>query len=170
MSHNSTYHSLTLVHLRNNSPASSTRIVSYIGRQYTRAVPNVDIVGSSKCHARHLATGGVARFNYVLVTNSNPVMNSASDGRVYPYPNMVACLETPSLANSKWDYSLCLNCSNHSFLLQGLTNTSITTAYSVENKILTSNFFFLQTYLTQSSHPFCILTHSPCFPSTHVFA
>jgi hypothetical protein len=31
--------------------------------------------------------GGVARFNYVLVTNSNPVMTCASDGRVNPYPN-----------------------------------------------------------------------------------
>jgi hypothetical protein len=27
---------------------------------------------------------GVARFNYVLVTNSNPVMTCASDGRVNP--------------------------------------------------------------------------------------
>jgi hypothetical protein len=37
---------------------------------------------------RHLATGGVeARFNYVLVTNSNPVLTCASDGQVNPYPN-----------------------------------------------------------------------------------
>ena len=27
---------------------------------YARTVPNVDIVGSIKCHTRHLATGGVA--------------------------------------------------------------------------------------------------------------
>jgi hypothetical protein len=88
MSRNSTYRSPTLIHfhLHNNSPASSTRIVSYIGRQYTRAVPNADIVSSSKCHARHLATGGVARFNYVLVTDSNPVMTSESGGQIYPYP------------------------------------------------------------------------------------
>jgi hypothetical protein len=62
MSYNSTYRSLSLVHLRNNSPASSTCILSFIGRQHLRSVPNVDIVGSSKCHTRHLATGGVACF------------------------------------------------------------------------------------------------------------
>jgi hypothetical protein len=89
MSHNSTCQSPTLVHLCNNSPARSTRIVSYIGRQYARTVPIVDIVGSSKCHTRHLATGGVARFNDVLVTNLNPVMTCASDGQVNPYPNNV---------------------------------------------------------------------------------
>jgi hypothetical protein len=55
----STYRSLSLFHLRNKSPASSSRIVSYNGRQYSRTVPNVDIVGSSKCHIRHLATGDV---------------------------------------------------------------------------------------------------------------
>jgi hypothetical protein len=66
-SHNSTYHSPTIVHLLcNDSPASSTCFVSYIGRQYASTVLNVDIGGSSKCHTRHLATGGVARFNYVL--------------------------------------------------------------------------------------------------------
>jgi hypothetical protein len=47
--------------------------------EYARTVRNVDIVGSSKCHTRHLATGGVVRFNYVLATNSNPVMTCASD-------------------------------------------------------------------------------------------
>ncbi len=57
-----------------------------ICRQHVRTVTNVDIVGSSKCHTRHLATGGVARFNYVLVTNSIPVTTCASDGRVNPYP------------------------------------------------------------------------------------
>jgi hypothetical protein len=48
MSDNSTctYRSPSLVHLCNDSPASSTCIVSYIGRQYARTVPNVDIVGS----------------------------------------------------------------------------------------------------------------------------
>jgi hypothetical protein len=70
---------------------------------------------------------------------------------------MVACLETPSLANSKWDYSPCLSCSNPSFLLQGLTNTNTTSAYCVENKILTSKaHVFLQTHLTQASHPFVL--------------
>ncbi len=63
MSHESTYRSPTLVHLCNDSPASSTCNVSYIGRQYARTVPNVDIVVSSKCHTWHLATGGVAHFN-----------------------------------------------------------------------------------------------------------
>ncbi len=87
MSHNSTYTSPSLAHACSNRPADSTRIVSSIHRQYVRTVPNVDIVGSSKCHTRHLATGGVARFNYVLVTNSNPVTTCASDGRVNPYPN-----------------------------------------------------------------------------------
>ena len=58
MSHESTYRSPTLVHLCNDSPASSTCNVSYIGRQYARTVPSVDMVGSSKCHTRgHLATG-----------------------------------------------------------------------------------------------------------------
>jgi hypothetical protein len=137
MSCDSTCRSPSLVHLCNDSPASSTRIVSYIRRQYVRTVPNVDIVGSSKCHTRHLATGGVARFDYVLVTNSNPVTTCASDGRVNPYPYMVARLETPSLANSNWDYSPCLNCSHPSFSLQGLTNTNTTAPYCVENKILT---------------------------------
>ena len=80
MSCDSTCRSPSLVHLRNDSPASSTRIVSYIRRQYVRTAPNVDIVGSSKCHTRHLATGGVARFNYVLVTNPNLVTTYASDG------------------------------------------------------------------------------------------
>ena len=136
MSHDSTYTSPSIAHVCSDRPADSTRIVSYIRRQYARTVPNVDIVGSSKCHTRHLATGGVARFNYVLVTNSNPVTTCASDGRVNPYPNMVARLETPSLANSKWDYSPCLNCSNPSFSLQGLTNTNTTAAYCVENQIL----------------------------------
>ena len=65
-------------------------IVSYIGRQYARTVPNVDIIGSSKCHTRHLATGDVARLNYVLGTNSNPVMTCASDNQVNPYPNIVS--------------------------------------------------------------------------------
>ncbi len=87
MSHDSTYCSPSLIHICNDSRASSTRIVSYIGRQYARTVPNVDIVGSSKCHTRHLAIGGVARFNYVLVTNPNPVTTYASDGQVNPYPN-----------------------------------------------------------------------------------
>ena len=73
------------------SPTSSTRIISYIDGQYARAVPNVDIVGSSKCQTRHLTTGGVARFNYVLGTNSNPVTTCASDERVNPYPNNVTC-------------------------------------------------------------------------------
>jgi hypothetical protein len=53
MSHDSTCRSLTLVHSRNNSPASSTRIVSYIGRKYARTVPNVDMVGSCKCCTMH---------------------------------------------------------------------------------------------------------------------
>jgi hypothetical protein len=89
MSHNSTYYtSPSLAHVCSDRPADSTRIVSYIRRQYVRTVPNVDIVGSSKCHARHLATGGVARFSYVLVTNSNPATTCASDGRVNPYPNI----------------------------------------------------------------------------------
>ncbi len=89
MSHDSTYTSSpSLAHVCSNRPADSTRIVSYIRRQYVRSVPNVDIVGSSKCHTRHLATGGVARFNYVLVTNSNPVTTCALDGRVNLYPNM----------------------------------------------------------------------------------
>ena len=86
MSHNSTYRSPNLVHFCNNSPASRTCIVSYIGRQYATIVPNVDIVGSSKCHTRNLSTGGVAPFHYVLVTNSNPVMTFASNARVNPYP------------------------------------------------------------------------------------
>ena len=87
MSYNTTYRSTSLVHLCNDSPASSTCIASYIRRQYVRTVPNVDIAGSSICHTRHLATGGVAGFNYVLVTNSNPVTTCASDGGVNPYPN-----------------------------------------------------------------------------------
>ena len=87
MSHDSTYTSPSIAHVCSNRPADITRIVSYIRRQYARTVPNVDIVGSSKCHTRHLATGGVARFNYVLVTNSNPVTTCASDGRANPYPN-----------------------------------------------------------------------------------
>ncbi len=87
MSHDSTYTSLSIAHVCSDRPADSTRIVSYIRRQNARTVLNVDIVGSSKYHTRHLATGGVARFNYVLVTNSNPVTTCASDGRVNPYPN-----------------------------------------------------------------------------------
>ena len=171
MSHDSTYTSPPIAHVCSNRPADSTRIVSYIRRQYARTVPNVDIVGSSKCHTRHLATGGVARFNYVLVTNSNPVTTCASDGRVNPYPNMVARLGTPSLANSKWDYSPCLNCSHPCFLLQGLTNTNPTVAYCVENKILSSNAdLVLQNYLTQTSHP--SLHSQACtmsLPCAHLF-
>jgi hypothetical protein len=46
----------------------------------------------SKCHPKHLATtgrgtGGVARFNYVLRTNSKPVTTCASDGQVNLYLN-----------------------------------------------------------------------------------
>ena len=126
VSHDGTYTSPSLAHVCSERPADSTRIVSYIRRQYARTVPNVDIVGRSKCHTRHLATGGVARFNYVLVTNSNPVTTCASDGQVNPYPKMLARLETPSLTNSIWDYSPCLNCSNPSFSLQGPTNTYTT--------------------------------------------
>jgi hypothetical protein len=166
MSDNSAYTSPSLAHVCSNRPADSTcMIVSFIHRQYIRIVPNVDIVGSSKCHTRHLASGGVARFNYVLVTNSNPVTIFASDGQVNPYPNMVACLKTPSLANSKWDYSPCLNCSHPSFSLQGLTNTNITAAYCVENKIISSNahFFFANSPDTNIS-PFCILKHPLCSP------
>jgi hypothetical protein len=85
MSHNSTYRSPSLIHLCNKSPASSTRIILYIGRQY-----------ACKCHTRHLATGGVARFNYVLVTNSNPVMTFAY-GRVNPYPNNYIFCRVPRL-------------------------------------------------------------------------
>jgi hypothetical protein len=84
MSHNSTYTSPSLAHVCSKRPADSTCIVSHICRQCVRTVPNVDIVGSSKCHTRHLATGGIARFNYVLVTNSNPVTTCASDGRINP--------------------------------------------------------------------------------------
>jgi hypothetical protein len=101
MSHDGTYTSPSLAHVCSDRPDDITRIVSYIHRKCARTVPNVDIVGSSKCRTRHLATGGVARFNYVLVSNSNPVTTCASDGRVNPYPNIVARLETPSLANSK---------------------------------------------------------------------
>jgi hypothetical protein len=98
MSYDSTNHSPSHVHLCHNSLASSTRIVSYIGRQYVRTVPNVDIVGSSKCHTRHLATGGIACFNNVLATNSNPVTTCASDGQVNPYPNIWrACVCTGML-------------------------------------------------------------------------
>jgi hypothetical protein len=61
MSHNSTHTSPSLVHVRIDRPADSTCIVSYIGRQYARTVPNVDIVGSSKCHTIPLATGGWGR-------------------------------------------------------------------------------------------------------------
>jgi hypothetical protein len=46
MSHGRTYTSPSLVHLCNNRPADIICIVSYIGRQYARTVPNVDIVGS----------------------------------------------------------------------------------------------------------------------------
>jgi hypothetical protein len=77
MSHNSTYTSPSLVHLCNNRTADRTRFVSYIGRQYARTIPNVDIVCSRKCHTRHLAIEGVTHFNYVLATNSNPVMTCA---------------------------------------------------------------------------------------------
>jgi hypothetical protein len=101
MSHDGTYTSPSLAHVCSDRPDDITRIVSYIHRKCARTVPNVDIVGSSKCRTRHLATGGVARFNYVLVSNSNPVTTCASDGGVNPYPNIVARLETPSLANSK---------------------------------------------------------------------
>jgi hypothetical protein len=58
MSHDSTYTSPSLAHVCSVRPADSTHIVSYILRQYVRTVPNVDIVGSSKCHTRHLAIGG----------------------------------------------------------------------------------------------------------------
>ncbi len=91
MSHNSTYTSMSIAHVCSDRPADGTRIVSYIRRQYARTVPNVDIVGSSKCHTRHIATGGVALFNYVLVTNSNAVTTCASDGRDNPYPNSTTC-------------------------------------------------------------------------------
>jgi hypothetical protein len=89
MSHNSTHTCPSLVHLRNNRPADSTCMVSYISRQYARTVPNVDMGGSSECCTRHLATEGVACFNYVLVTNSNPVMTSCEpEGQVNLYPNI----------------------------------------------------------------------------------
>ena len=87
MSHNSTYTSPSLAHICSDRLAVSTRIVSCIHRQYVSTVPNEDIVGSSQCHIRHLATGCVPRFNYVLVTSSNPVTTSAPDGQVNPYPN-----------------------------------------------------------------------------------
>ena len=103
--HNSTYTSPSLVHVCNNRPADSTCIASYVGRQHARTVLNVDIVGSSKCHTRHLATGGVAHLNYILATNSNPVMTCASAGQVNPYPNTVLHSTVPRtnvlLASSK---------------------------------------------------------------------
>jgi hypothetical protein len=53
MSHNSTYTSLSITHVCSDRPADSTRtIVSYIRRQHARTVPNVDILGSSKCHTQ----------------------------------------------------------------------------------------------------------------------
>ncbi len=70
MSHNSTYTTgvcLSFTYVTNR-PADRTCIESYIGRQYARTIPNVDIVGSSKCHTRHLAIGGAAGFNCILVT------------------------------------------------------------------------------------------------------
>ncbi len=86
MSLKSTFTSPSLAHVcSDRGPTDSTHIVSYIRRQCARTDPNVDPVGSSKCHTRHLATGGVARFNYVLATNLNPVTTCASDGRVNPY-------------------------------------------------------------------------------------
>ena len=81
-------------------------------------------------------------------------MTCTSDGRVDPYPNMVACLETPSLANSTWDYSPCLNCSHPLFLLQILTNTNTKAAYCDETKLTLPMLTFLQTHLTHSSHHF----------------
>jgi hypothetical protein len=58
MSHDCTHTSPSLVHVCNDRPTDSARILSYIVRQYARTVPNVDIVGSSKCQTRHLATPG----------------------------------------------------------------------------------------------------------------
>jgi hypothetical protein len=46
MSRNSTYTSPSLAHICSDRPTDRTRIVSYIRRQYVRAVPNVDKVGS----------------------------------------------------------------------------------------------------------------------------
>jgi hypothetical protein len=66
MSHDSAYTSPSLAHVCSNRPADSTRIVSYIRRQYVKTVPNVDIVGSSKCHTRHLATRGWGRSPFQL--------------------------------------------------------------------------------------------------------
>ncbi len=89
----STYTSPSLVHLCNNRQADSTSIVPYMGRQFARTVlPNVDIVGRSKCHTRHWATGGVSR--YVLDTNSNPVMTFASSGHVNPFHNSSTSINT----------------------------------------------------------------------------
>jgi hypothetical protein len=86
MSHNSTYTILSIVHLCNDRPAGSTRIVSYIGRQYARTVPNVAIVGHSKCHTRHLATGGVpvAPFTYVLVRPMLTVIKTGKQKQNWP--------------------------------------------------------------------------------------
>jgi hypothetical protein len=134
----------SVVSICNDRPTDSIHIVPY-----------VDTLGSRQCNTEHTSTGGVARNGHVLVTNSNPVTTHASTGSVNPYPNMVARLKTPSLANSQWDYSPSLNCSHPSILLQGLTNTNPTAAYCDENKILNSNaHFFLQTHLTHSSHLF----------------
>ncbi len=120
MSHNSTYTSPSLAHVCSDRPADSTRVVSYIRRQYVRTVPNVDKVGSSKCHTRYLATGGVARFNYVLATNSNPVTTCASDGRVNPYPNSKSCRTRSP------DHCRLISCPFHGVRCPTYSGTSIT--------------------------------------------
>jgi hypothetical protein len=68
MSHDtcSTYTSPSIAHVCSDRPADSTRFVSYIRRQYAKTVPNVDIVGSSKCNTGHLATGGWGRSAFQL--------------------------------------------------------------------------------------------------------
>ena len=67
---------------------------------------------------------------------------------------MVARLETPSPANSKWDYSPCLNCSIPSFLL----------LLCGEQNSQSKCSLFLQTQLTQASHPLLHFQSSTMFP------
>jgi hypothetical protein len=74
MSHKSTYSSQSLVHLCNDSPASSTRIVSYNGRQYAPiTVLDVDIVGSSKCHNNGNETNPIKDSTFSMVVSMDTV-------------------------------------------------------------------------------------------------
>ena len=146
-SSNSQHTSPSYVHACNDGPTTCANAACYTGSQNTVvSEPYVATLGSRQCLTRHSPTEGVDPFPYILVTNSiNPVTTHDRNSRVNPYPNMVARLETPSLANSNhsWEHSPPADINSERNSLHSSSNTSSTASYCRTKQFLVNKAHFI---------------------------